>query len=44
MPYLPLYYDVGSTTTVLRRGVRGPGRLSPVQKVTPWNIHEWEMS
>lgn len=44
LPYLPLYYDVGSTTTVFRRGVSGPGRLSPVQKVTPWNIHEWEMS
>jgi peptide/nickel transport system substrate-binding protein len=44
MFYIPLYYDVGSTTTVFRRGIKGPGRLSPVQKVTPWNIHEWEMS
>ncbi len=44
MFYIPLYYDVGSTTTVFRRGIRGPGRLSPVQKVTTWNIHEWEMN
>ena len=43
MAYIPLYYDVGSTTTVMRKGITGPGRLSPVQKVTPWNIHEWEM-
>ena len=42
MFYIPLYYDVGSTTTVFRRGIKGPGRLSPVQKVTPWNIQEWE--
>jgi len=44
MPYIPLYYDVGSTTTVMRRGITGPGRLSPVQKVTPWNIHEWQIA
>jgi hypothetical protein len=27
----------------VRRGVSGPGRVLPSQKVTTWNIHEWEM-
>ena len=43
MVYLPLYYDVGSTTTAFRKGIRGPGPVPAVQVITTWNIHEWEM-
>ena len=43
MSYLPIYYDVGSTTTAFRRGIRGPGPVIPAQMVGTWNIHLWEM-
>jgi peptide/nickel transport system substrate-binding protein len=43
LSYLPLYYDVGSSTTVFRKGIRGPGPVIPDQIVGTWNIHAWEM-
>jgi peptide/nickel transport system substrate-binding protein len=44
MMFLPLYFDIGSSTSAFRRTVRGPGHVTPVQVATTWNIHEWEMS
>jgi peptide/nickel transport system substrate-binding protein len=41
--YLPLYYDVGSSVTVFRRGVSGPTGVLPTQVVGTWNVHTWEM-
>jgi peptide/nickel transport system substrate-binding protein len=43
MSYLPIYYDVGSTTQAFRKGIRGPGPVIPSQMVGTWNIHTWEM-
>jgi peptide/nickel transport system substrate-binding protein len=44
MVFLPLYYDVGTTTTAFRKGIRGPGHVPPAQVIMTWNIHDWEMS
>lgn len=40
---LPLFYSTGQATTSFRRGIRGPAASAPIQRVTYWNIHEWEM-
>ncbi len=40
--FLPVFYSSGNLTTSFRRGVRGPGP-APIQLVTTWNIHEWDM-
>jgi peptide/nickel transport system substrate-binding protein len=41
--FIPLYYNFGTATTAVRKGVRGPAPTSPVQLVTAWNIQTWEM-
>ena len=39
----PLFYSIGQSTTVFRRGIHGPAATAPIQLSTHWNIHEWEM-
>jgi ABC-type transport system substrate-binding protein len=41
LPFIPLYYTTYSGA--IRAGIRGPGALPPVQLITTWNIHAWEM-
>jgi peptide/nickel transport system substrate-binding protein len=38
-----LYYDMAQQTLIFRKGVRGPGPVSPIQLHTAWNIHTWEL-
>ena len=42
--YLPLYYDATSTTTAFRQGITGPTVVPPIQQMTTWNIHEWDVN
>ena len=42
VPMIPTLYPVNYPTAV-RAGVRGPTPLPPVQVVTTWNIHAWDM-
>ncbi len=41
--FLPVFYSSGFGITAFRRGIRGPGTVAPIEPVTTWNIHEWDM-
>jgi peptide/nickel transport system substrate-binding protein len=41
--FFPLYYGSGSSTITFRRGIRGPGPSLPIQTVSTWNVHQWEI-
>lgn len=41
--FLPMYYGSGSSTTSFRKGLRGPTASLPIQTITTWNVHEWEL-
>ena len=41
VPVIPIYYyGIG---VVARKGVEGPGMISPLQTATLWNVHTWEL-
>ncbi len=41
--FLPVFYSSGFGITAFRRGLRGPGAVAPIEPVTTWNIHVWDM-
>jgi peptide/nickel transport system substrate-binding protein len=41
VPVIPIYYY--GTGVVARRGVMGPGMLTPLQTASAWNIESWEV-
>ena len=41
LPVIPIYYNIQAVT--FRNGVAGPGRASPQQAASAWNIETWEM-
>jgi len=41
--YIPLAYDFGPFTSAVRKGIRGPGPLKPIQQANTWNVHTWEI-
>lgn len=41
--FLPIFYSSGFGTTAFRRGISGPGAVAPIEPVTTWNIHAWDM-
>ena len=41
--FLPVFYSSGFGLTAFRRGLRGPGPVAPIEPVTTWNIHAWDL-
>ena len=41
LPVIPIYYNIQAVT--FRKGVVGPGRASPQQAASAWNIETWEI-
>ena len=41
--FLPVFYSSGFGITAFRRGLRGPGPVAPIEPVTTWNIHAWDL-
>lgn len=41
LPVIPIYYNIQAVT--FRNGVVGPGRASPQQAASAWNIETWEI-
>jgi peptide/nickel transport system substrate-binding protein len=41
IPLIPIYYNIQAVT--VRKGVTGPGKASPMQAASAWNIHTWEL-
>ena len=35
--------DFGPFTSAVRKGVRGPGPLKPIQQANTWNVQTWEI-
>lgn len=42
VPIIPIYYNIQAVTA--RKGVSGPGKASPLQAASAWNIHTWEIT
>ena len=40
---LHIYHDLATNNAAWRKGVRGPGPLTPYHTVNAWNIHTWEL-
>ena len=38
-----MYYYFGTVSVAVRKGVRGPGPINPIQLASGWNVHTWEM-
>jgi len=41
--FVPMYYYFGTVSVAVRKGVRGPGPINPIQLASGWNVHTWEM-
>ena len=41
VPFIPMY--IYTASVMFRKGITGPGKVSPNQLASAWNIHTWEM-
>lgn len=41
VPLIPIYYNIQAVTA--RRGIVGPGKVSPLQAASAWDVHTWEI-
>ena len=42
VPFIPMY--IYTASVMFRKGITGPGKVSPNQLASAWNIHTWDIS